>query len=85
MASACACPRGFVSGAQEWYKRLATSGVALMDQDLTYFVRRAAQERSAATNASGKARKAHKEMAERYRRLVRSDEAPSRTEAVAND
>ena len=48
--------------------RLATSGVVRMDNDLSYFMRRAAQERSAATHATdGKARAAHLELAKRYR------------------
>ena len=45
-----------------------------MERDRTYFMRRAAQERSAATRASGKAREAHREMADRYKDMVRSGE-----------
>ena len=45
-----------------------------MERDRTYFMRRAAQERSAATNATGKAREAHRQMADRYKDMVRSDE-----------
>jgi hypothetical protein len=42
-----------------------------MDKDKSYFMRRAAQERSAADHASGgPARKAHKELEQRYRQLV---------------
>jgi hypothetical protein len=42
-----------------------------MENDQSYFMRRAAQERSAAHNAGHrKARKAHQEMAERYQDLV---------------
>lgn len=42
-----------------------------MRSDRSYFMRRAAQERSAAANASdGKAREAHQEMARRYRGLA---------------
>jgi hypothetical protein len=42
-----------------------------MENNRSYFMRRAAQERSAANHASGDpARKAHLEMARRYRDLV---------------
>jgi hypothetical protein len=42
-----------------------------MENDRTYFMRRAAQERSAADHAAdGKARDAHLELARRYRDLV---------------
>ena len=55
--------------------RLATSGVVRMESDRNYFMRRAAQERSAATHASGEpARKAHLELAERYRERVQTPE-----------
>lgn len=73
-------------GCARCYERLATqSGVVRMESNRTYFMRRAAQERSAATHASGEtARKAHLELAERYRQRVddddpqtiRSDSAP---------
>jgi hypothetical protein len=47
------------------------SGVVHMENDRTYFMRRAAQERSAAANASAaKARRAHLDLAKRYRGLV---------------
>jgi hypothetical protein len=43
-----------------------------MEKDRSYFMRRAAQERSAADHASGKAaRHAHLELERRYRELVR--------------
>ena len=45
-----------------------------MERDRTYFMRRAAQERSAATRSSGKAREAHRQMADRYKEMVRSEE-----------
>jgi hypothetical protein len=46
-----------------------------MSNDRAYFMRRAAQERSAAANAAaGKAREAHQLMAERYRGLAKTDE-----------
>lgn len=52
-----------------------------MNTDRTYFMRRAAQERSAALNADGKARDAHLELAERYQELTHSaapaEEQPS--------
>lgn len=42
-----------------------------MENDRSYFMRRAAQERSAADNASGnEARHAHQELERRYRELV---------------
>jgi transcription elongation GreA/GreB family factor len=42
-----------------------------MDKNQSYFMRRAAQERSAADNASGHAaRDAHLELERRYRQLV---------------
>ena len=42
-----------------------------MGNNRTYFMRRAAQERSAADHASGaRARKAHEAMAQRYQDLV---------------
>ena len=42
-----------------------------MRNDRSYFMRRAAQERSAADNAAGEeARKVHREMARRYRGLA---------------
>ncbi len=49
-----------------------------MENDRTYFMRRAAQERSAATQAEGEtARKAHLELAQRYRQRIRSSEVPA--------
>ena len=52
--------------------RLATlGGWPVMENDRSYFMRRAAQERSAADHASGKAaRHAHLELERRYRELV---------------
>jgi hypothetical protein len=42
-----------------------------MENDRSYFMRRAAQERSAADHAAGKAaRHAHQELEKRYRELV---------------
>jgi len=56
-----------------------------MENNRSYFMRRAAQERSAATRSKGKARKAHEEMAEHYQGLVQSGgDAPRRTEPAAN-
>jgi hypothetical protein len=53
-----------------------------MENDRTYFMRRAAQERSAADRAAGvKARKAHKQMAERYQDLVHLADEPMRRPA----
>jgi len=47
-----------------------------MSNDRSYFMRRAAQERSAAANAAGdKAREAHREMARRYRGLATDSKA----------
>lgn len=46
-----------------------------MTTERTYYMRRAAQERSAATSAANvKARAAHRELAERYRELAHSGE-----------
>jgi hypothetical protein len=53
-----------------------------MPGNRTYVLRRAAQERSAAQNATpGRARKAHEELADRYQKLVRT---PDRSEASQN-
>jgi hypothetical protein len=64
----------FVAGAKKWYKRLATHrGVARMQQDVAYFVRRAAQEQAAAQGAAdAKVREAHEQMAAHYQALIRS-------------
>lgn len=44
-----------------------------MEGKRTYFMRRAAQERSAAQRAApGRPRQAHEELAERYQDLIRS-------------
>ena len=43
-----------------------------MGSSLSYFMRRRAQERAAANNARGKARKAHEQLADRYHELVSS-------------
>ena len=54
-----------------------------MNNERTYFMRRAAQERSAAANAAGnKAREAHQEMARRYRGLAEGG-APEPTSETA--
>ena len=48
-------------------------GVASMENDRTYFIRRAAQERSAADQATDDpSRIAHLELERRYRKLVGS-------------
>jgi hypothetical protein len=53
-----------------------------MENDQSYFMRRAAQERSAALNAGhGKAREAHKELADRYQDLVQTTESRDRQPA----
>jgi hypothetical protein len=54
-----------------------------METDRTYFMRRAAQERSAATHSEGKAREAHQKMAERYRDLVRCGDPAAPAETAA--
>jgi len=47
-----------------------------MDNDRSYFMRRAAQERSAATHASDtKVRAVHEHLAERYHNLAHSADA----------
>ncbi len=43
-----------------------------MENDLSYFMKRAAQERSAASRSKGRARQAHEQMADRYRELAQS-------------
>jgi hypothetical protein len=57
-----------------------------MRNNRSYFMRRAAQERSAASQASDvKAREAHEKMARRYRELVASAaEAQAETVTQAN-
>lgn len=54
-----------------------------MESDRSYFMRRAAQERSAATQAQGKAREAHRQLAETYGKRVRSKAAPDDVESPA--
>jgi hypothetical protein len=52
-----------------------------MEKDRSYFMRRAAQERSAADRASGKAaRIAHLELERRYRELVGRVNSPARSD-----
>jgi hypothetical protein len=52
-----------------------------MEKDRSYFMRRAAQERSAADRASGKAaRGAHLELERRYRELVGTSKMPRASE-----
>jgi hypothetical protein len=41
--------------------------------DRTYFMRRAAQEQAAAVRSTGKARDAHRRMAQSYERLSQGD------------
>jgi hypothetical protein len=54
-----------------------------MENNRTYFMRRAAQERSAASRSShATARKAHEKMAERYQELVQTPDAPERSSAA---
>jgi hypothetical protein len=54
-----------------------------MESDRSYFMRRAAQERSAATQAQGKAREAHRQLAETYGKRVRAKAAPDDVESPA--
>jgi hypothetical protein len=55
-----------------------------MENDRTYFMRRAAQERSAADNAADtKAREAHETLAKRYKDLVHSADEFERRPAEA--
>ena len=62
----------------------ATSGVVSMDKDRSYFMRRAAQERSAADRSTdASARAAHLELAERYRDLVEQSSAEDASENAA--
>lgn len=41
-----------------------------MENNRSYFTKREAEERAAATRAKGKAREAHEQMAERYHELA---------------
>lgn len=52
-----------------------------MEDEKSYFLRRAEQERAAADRADGKARKAHEELAERYAHLVQSEGAQGQASA----
>ena len=55
-----------------------------MSKDRSYFMRRAAQERSAAANAATEAaREAHSELAKRYRGLVNVARAEGMEEPAA--
>ena len=55
-----------------------------MGNDRSYFMRRAAQERSAAAHAAGdKARDAHRQLAKRYRGLVKSSRDEATEEPAA--
>ena len=51
-------------------------GWLVMKTDRAYFMRRAAQERSAATITQGKAREAHEAMARHYLKLVQAADLP---------
>jgi hypothetical protein len=54
-----------------------------MASDRSYFMRRAAQERSAADHAAGdKARDAHAELARKYRELVNGGERETESEGA---
>jgi hypothetical protein len=54
-----------------------------MDKNRTYFMRRAAQERSAADHAiDAKARRAHQAMAEHYQELVHAADEEQRPHAA---
>jgi len=65
------------------YKASRHPGLASMNENRTYFMRRAAQERSAATQAKGKARLAHQQMADHYRELVDQLEVTGETVPTA--
>jgi len=53
-----------------------------METNRTYFMRRAAQERSAASRSThATARKAHEKMAERYQQLVQSGDSEQQSAA----
>jgi hypothetical protein len=57
-----------------------------MRNDLSYYVRRATQERAAAAGATdAKVRSAHQQMADRYQALVESHSAshPAKADAAA--
>lgn len=53
-----------------------------MENNRNYFMRRAAQERSAASHAEGKAREAHRQLAKSYGKLVRLGDAPQVSESL---
>jgi hypothetical protein len=54
-----------------------------MENNRTYFMRRAAQERSAASRSThATARQAHERMAERYQQLVQSADTSERSTAA---
>jgi len=52
-----------------------------MENDRSYFRRRAAQEHSAATKSRGKAREAHETMEDRYRDLAQDPDEDEGGEA----
>jgi hypothetical protein len=64
--------------------RVATAwGWPVMENNRTYFMRRAAQERSAASrSAHATARQAHEKMAERYQELAQSSDTGERSTAA---
>ena len=69
---------------KSYWAESATSGVVRMRDEKTYFMRRAAQERSAADRAfDANAKKAHLIMADRYRDLVRAAEMMAASDAAA--
>lgn len=45
-----------------------------MGSSISYYMRRGAQERTAASRSRGKARKAHEQLADRYHALVNSSD-----------
>lgn len=56
-----------------------------MENNRSYFMRRAAQERSAADRAADEpARRAHLELARRYRELIGGPDAMSGTDRLAS-
>ena len=54
-----------------------------MENNRSYFMRRAAQERAAAVRSNGKARDAHQLMADHYEELARGEAVPAATVPAA--
>jgi len=74
VTTACAIHLGYFPAPNLWIKAAAAgdSGAAIVQTDISYFLQRAAEERTAALNVRNpKAREAHLDFAERYEARVR--------------